>query len=69
MGHLSWISSPMLKTNTVGRDDKDVHKNMLSEEINVDIIYYDKKKDAISVEFDFSFDHYWFFTKTILIIS
>ena len=28
-------------------------KNMLSEEINVDIIYYDKKKDVISVEFDF----------------
>lgn len=28
-------------------------KNMLSEEINVDIIYYDKKKDGISVEFDF----------------
>lgn len=28
-------------------------KNMLSEEINVDIIYYDKKKDGISIEFDF----------------
>lgn len=28
-------------------------KNMLNEEIDVDIIFYDKKKDGINVEFDF----------------
>ncbi|NIA28392.1 MAG: MjaI family restriction endonuclease [Actinobacteria bacterium] len=28
-------------------------KNMLNEQIDIDIIYYDKKKDGINIEFDF----------------